>query len=197
MGKQEEQLAALLADDLDTYFEQLVLAYQDRLYAFMLLRVSSPQTAEELVLVALERAYFALKGYPPQRIRILRLEPWLFEITRNAFYNHIRDTRVRNSYLPSISLDLSEDSPLLAIEDRAIEPDEAVCRQEERHELEACVALLPQQYQEALHLYYFSNLTYREIAEQLHQPEGTVKTHIHRGTKLMRSVLQTQSKEAR
>ena len=197
MDKQEGQLAALLANDLDRYFERLVLTYQDRLYAFMLLRVASPQTAEELVLVALERAYFALKGYPPQRIRLLRLEPWLFEITRNAYYNYLRDKRTRNSYLPSVSLDFAEDGPLLALEDAADEPDEAVCRREERRELEACVALLPEQYQEAIRLYYFENLNYREIAEQLHQPDGTVKTHIHRGTKLLRSVLQAQSKEAR
>jgi RNA polymerase sigma-70 factor (ECF subfamily) len=191
MESNEEKLLELLARDLHRYFEQLVLTYQDRLYAFTLSRIHNPQSAEEILLVALERAYYALKSYPAQRILGLRLEPWLYEITRNVYYNHLRDARTRDTRLPSIPLDLTEESPLLEIEDQSVEPDELACRKEDREELEVCIGLLPRQYQRALRLYYFENLLYREIGEQLCQPVGTVKANIHRGTKLLRHVLQT------
>lgn len=197
MDSSEEQLPALLATDLKRNFERLVLAYQDRLYAFVLSRVHNTLAAEEIVQTALERAYYALRTYPVQRIQILKLEPWLFEITRNACYNYIRDSRTRQANLPSISLDLSNGSPLLEIQDESMGPDEEVCRREDRHELAAKVAELPLSYQETIQLYYFDNLKAREIAERLHQPVGTVKSTIHRGTRLLHKVLQEHLKETR
>ena len=54
MDSSEEQLPALLVTDLKRNFERLVLAYQDRLYAFVLSRVHNALAAEEKM--ALERA---------------------------------------------------------------------------------------------------------------------------------------------
>lgn len=197
MDSSEEQLPVLLATDLKRNFERLVLAYQDQLYAFVLSRVHNTLAAEEILQTALERAYYALRTYPVQRIQILKLEPWLFEITRNTYYNYIRDSRTRQANLPSISLDLSDGSPLLEMQDESIGPDEEVCRREDRHELTAKVAELPLSYQETIRLYYFDNLNSREISVRLHQPVGTVKSTIHRGTRLLRKALQEHLKETR
>ncbi len=190
-------LLAMLAIDLDGSYERLVLIYQDRLYAFVLSRTRSPQIAEEIVLDALERAYYALKGYPSERIRILKLEAWLFEITRNAYYNYLRASRTRDIYLPSVPLDFSENSPHLIIEDASLEPDIIACLREDRRELLAAIETLPRSYQEAIKQYYFEHLRYDEIAKRLQQPSGTVKSNVHRGTKLLRQVLQQDTKEVR
>ena len=191
------ELLAMLAIDLDSSYERLVLMYQDRLYAFVLSRTRSTQIAEEIVLDALERAYYALKGYPVERIRILKLEAWLFEITRNAYYNYLRASRTRNTYLPSVPFDFSENSALLSIEDSALEPDIAACLREDRQELLAAIKTLPHNYQETIKLYYFEHLRYDEIAKRLHQPLGTVKSNVHRGTKLLRQILEPDIKEVR
>ncbi len=191
------ELLAMLELDLNGTFERLVLMYQDRLYAFVLSRTRSPQVAEEIVLDALERAYYALKSYPSERIRVLKLEAWLFEITRNAYYNYLRASRTRDRHLPSVPLDLSENSPLLFIEDSSIEPDIVACRGEDRRELLATIETLSRNYQETMKLYYFENLRYEEIAQRLQQPLGTVKSNVHRGTKLLRQLLQSDIKEVR
>ena len=140
----------MLAIDLDGTYERLVLLYQDRLYAFVLSCIRSSQVAEEIVLDALERAYYALKGYPGERIQVLKLEAWLYEITRNAYYNYLRASRTRNTYLPSVPLDFSENSPLLNIEDSSLEPDIVACRDEDRRELLAAIETLPHGYQETI-----------------------------------------------
>ena len=191
------ELLVMLTIDLDGSYERLVLMYQDRLYAFVLSRVRNAQMAEEIVLDALERAYYALKGYPSERIRILKLDAWLFEITRNAYYNYLRASRTRNTYLPSVPLDVSENSPLLNIEDPELEPDIAACLREDRQELLATIEILPRGYQETIKLYYFEYLRYDEIAKHLHQPLGTVKSNVHRGTKLLRQILESDIKEVR
>jgi RNA polymerase sigma-70 factor (ECF subfamily) len=198
MDQGDEQLTALLANDLDRYFEQVVLAYQDRLYAFVLLREHNVHNAEEIVLLALERAYYALKNYSPQRIRVLKLDRWLYEITRNVLSNYNRASRIRSTRLPSITIhDEVEDGEALEIEDSSLMPDEEVCRREERHELARHVAALPEVYRETMHLYYFNELSYHEIAERLAQPIGTVKSNVHRGTRLLRQALQAETREVK
>ena len=123
----------------------------------------------------------------------MKLEPWLYEITRNVLYNFTRDSRVRANRLPSIPLDLSEDSPLLTLEDQALLPDEEICLREIRQELETQVAQLPGLYRETISLYYFDDLTCREIAERLHQPIGTVKANVHRGTQQLRKAFEAET----
>jgi len=200
MGQNDELVSALpelLAMDMHRHFEQLVLTYQDRLYAFVLLRVHNTHIAEELVLDAFERAYYALKSYPTARIRMLRLEPWLYEITRIVYYNYLRSMRAKEARLPSVSLDLSEESAFLVISDASPTPDEVACENENRDELHAFIETLPTRYQESIKLYYFEHFSYDDIAKHLHQPVGTVKSNIHRATQLLRQYFQTQTKEVR
>lgn len=192
MDQSDDDLPALLATDLDRYFEQLVLTYQHRLYAFVLRWKGSSQDAEEVVQDALERAYHALADYPPQRIRTLRLQPWLYTITQNVLLNRSRAFKPQ-----SVSLDRSKDNPLLEIEDQSLSPDEEIHRRERRNELEIHVAMLPDIYREAVRLYYFEELSYREVAEQLHQPIGTVKANVYRGTRLLRKLLEAPMNEVR
>ena len=192
MDMDAEKLAALLAQDLNRHFEQLVLCYQNPLYTFVLARVSEPSAAEEIVQSALVRAYYALRQYPSERVRMLRLSAWLYEITRNTLYNYQRDTSARSAHLATGPFDPSEESPLLLLVDTAHDPAEELSRREERLELDFHIERLPDQYSSVIRLYYFDNLSYREIAEQLKLPLGTVKSNVHRGMQLLR----THMKEA-
>lgn len=192
MDQRHEELPELLAEDLDRHFEQLMMVYQHQLYAFALRQVGNAQDAEDIVQETFLRAHHALKNYPGSRIRTLQLRQWLYKITLNVFRN-----ATRRSELQSVPLDLSEDSPALAIEDQAASLDEEVNRHEWKQELEILVATLPQQYRVAVNLHYFEDFSHREIAELLNQPSGTVKANVHRGIQLSRRALGTQLNEAR
>lgn len=190
MAQSDEELPGLLATNLDRYFKQLVLAYQHRLYTFALRQVGSLQDAEDIVQEAFIRAYYALGDYPPERVQALKLQPWLFKITLNVFYSRLRTATAR---LQQVPLDMSEESLHLEIENDRHEQPEVVLEERERiHELETLVSTLPHQYREAINLYYFEELSYREIAKLLNQPIGTVKSSLHRGTRLLRKTLEIQ-----
>lgn len=184
----ESNLLELLSTDLDRYFPQLVLNSQHRLYAFALRQTNCPQDAEDIVQEAYIRAYHALADYPPERIRLMKLQAWLYKITLNIFYRHA------NSKSPTrLPLDLSEDGAHLAIEDDGREQPEKVLEdREDLRELEAMIARLPTQYQVAVNCYYFEELSYREIAELLNQPIGTVKSNVYRGTQVLRKTMLAQ-----
>ena len=151
------------------------------MYSFALRLEGRPQDAEDIVQETFLRAYHALKSYPVLKVRALRLRQWLYTITLNIFRN-----RQRKPEHQSISLDISEDSPLLEIEDPSFGPDEEAYWHEWRRELEMYLATLSERYRVAITLYYFEDLSYAEIAELSNQPIGTVKAHVHRALRAVR-----------
>ncbi len=91
-----------------------------------------------------------------------------------------------------------EDGALHDIEDEQQEqPDVVLESVERRHELEMAVATLPERYCVIVTLYYFEDLSYREIAELLGLPIGSVKSSMHRGIQLLRTALDAQKNETR
>ncbi len=66
-------LAGRLTTDLDRSFERLMTTYWHQLYAFVLRRTANAQDAEDIVSEVFVRSYIALKGYPVERIRLLKI----------------------------------------------------------------------------------------------------------------------------
>lgn len=194
--------AALLAHialgraGLDAAFESLVRVYQDRLYAFALRLCAHRPDAEEIAQDAFVRAYQALVNYPPERVRALRLRPWLYQITLNLWRNHTRTQRRRNP--PTDSLDAPHDfdgdgqpGPTLdpVDDDASAQPEQALDLAEQRAELGALVASLPVRYRAAVILRHIEGLSYGEMSEMLAQPVGTIKANVHRGVAQLRAAL--------
>ncbi|HEY5002752.1 MAG TPA: RNA polymerase sigma factor [Ktedonobacteraceae bacterium] len=193
MNQGEANLSVLLATDLDRHFPELVLTYQHRLYSFALRQTGSQQDAEDIVQEAFMQAYYALAGYSVERRHLLTLQPWLYKITLNIFYS-----RMRQSKLSLVSLDMQKEGSHAAIEDdESTQPAIIAEGNETLREMAELLVKLPVQYREAVNLYYFAGLSYREMADLLNQPMGTIKSNLHRGIRLLRQALMTRKSEAR
>src|SRR5688572_25900883 len=96
----DERLASRLASDLDASFEDLVQAFQDRLFGFALRLTGRAQDAEDVTQDAFVRAYRALERYPTEQRRTLQLKAWLYRITLNVVRN-----RARRPVFASVSVD--------------------------------------------------------------------------------------------
>jgi RNA polymerase sigma-70 factor, ECF subfamily len=182
-------LGELLATDLNGYFSHLLLRYQQRLYTFALRQSGNPQDAEDIVQESFIRAYHALADYPAERIRMMKLQPWLYKITLNVFYR-----QKSNAWQKDAPLDLSEESIHLEIEDdERVQPEHIVEDKEALRELEEMLSRLPEHYRLAVSCFYFDELSYREIADLLNLPIGTIKSQVHRGMLLLRRSAETRS----
>ncbi len=180
-----EELAALLAIDLDRYYEELVSLYWQQLSAFVLRRTRHFQDTEDIIQETFMRAYLALERYPSERITTLKIRPWLYKIAWSVYCNHIG----RSKLALIVPLDTPEEGFFMELEEDEREQPEAIYEQvEQRRELEALIDQLPPHYRDMVSLYYFEELNQREIAEVLNLPLGTVKVYIHRGVRLLKKL---------
>jgi RNA polymerase sigma factor (sigma-70 family) len=180
-----DPLAVRLARDLDGTFEALVVAHADLVYGLALRSTRDRAAAEDLAQDAFVRAYRALAGYPPERVRGLHMRPWLTRLTINLARNRARDRLARPAQAPidEAHLDLADD---------ASRPEEAVLRRESAAAWRARLAALPRHYGLAVELRHVHGLSYAEMAEALQRPVNTVKVHVHRGLALLRAAYEKE-----
>ncbi len=184
-AEKQQDLPRTLGEDVDRNFERLVRIFQDRLYSFSLRLTGNRADAEEIVQEGLVRAYRALKSYAPRRIEALDLKPWLYRIVLNVFR-----TRFRRE-APRLATSNGSEATFARGDEAAAGPDpeEAVERGEIRRRLTGAVASLPERYRVPLVLRYMENARYSEIADILKQPEGTVKSNVHRAVRMLKEKL--------
>jgi RNA polymerase sigma factor (sigma-70 family) len=184
----DAELASGLARDVDAAFPALVAAHQDRLYTIALRLLGDRRDAEEVAQDSLVRAFWAMHGYPPERVASLRLRPWLASIAVNLARNRRRrhdDRQPPGSLEPM--LEAGFDPPA----DGRSAPATSADRRETQRELAAALLRLTPAVRSAIVLRHVNGLSVAETAEALGRPEGTIKAQVHRGLRELRAVLQT------
>jgi RNA polymerase sigma-70 factor (ECF subfamily) len=156
-----------LAADLDGAFPSLVADQQDRLFTIAIRVLGNRSDAEEAAQDAFVRAYRALAGYPAERIRELRLRPWLTTIVLNVCRNRTRVRRVATTEL--------------AFEPASEPATDPFATRHARDVWAGLLSGLPPAQRMAIVLRHVDGLSYTEMAEVLGRPEGTLKAQVHRG----------------
>ncbi|MFC4584828.1 RNA polymerase sigma factor [Sphaerisporangium corydalis] len=176
------RLRALLQEDLDAGFAELVREYQQLVYTIAL-RVCGHHhpDAEDLAAEVFLRAYRALRGYSAARLGELRPRPWLVTITLNMGRNNARD-RGRRPLQVTLE-DFVERSPQGDVF------DDVAAGLDRRRALAELTACLPDQQRDAVLLRHLCELSSAEVAEVLGCPEGTVRSHVSRGLVRLRGLL--------
>lgn len=103
------------------------------------------------------------------------VKSWLFTVMRNHFRRRLRDQKG----VQEVSLD------------KVVEPsiDELYLSELESEELQIVLNQIGEEYRTVLVLYYFEELSYKEIASSLEVPIGTVMSRLSRGKQFLRSQL--------
>jgi RNA polymerase sigma-70 factor (ECF subfamily) len=176
-------LPAALAADRDAAFPHLVRALIDGVYSGALRLTGSRADAEDVTQEAFLRAYRALGGYPPERIRDLRLREWVWTIAANLCRNRAR-ARERH---PEDALPAEA-----AVSDPAPGPEAQAVASAGEAALAGHLARLPWGQRSAVVLRHVTGLPYAEVAAALGRPLGTVKADVHRGLQQLRAALEEE-----
>lgn len=172
-----ERIAAAAAGDPDAR-AWLVREWTPRVYRTCLAILRDEAYARDATQDTLIKALGKLHTFRADG----RFDPWILQIARNTCYNEFRRRRSRATLVSGEVLDTRAD-PTPA------DPDALLDHQRLSLRLEQAMAGLPPQYREILDLYHFQHLKYREIAEVLDLPMGTVMNRIFRARRKMRDAL--------
>jgi len=169
-------------------FEELASPYMSALYAAALPITRNPSDAEDLVQETYLRAYRGFGGFREGT----NLKAWLYRILTNTFINQYRAKKRRPD---QVELDDVEDFYIFrrlgGIEAADAERTAETAALESMPDAEVKQALesIPEQFRMAVILADIEGFSYKEIAEILDVPIGTVMSRIHRGRRQLQKLL--------
>lgn len=167
-------------------FDEDALAQMDALYSFALKLTKVREEAEDLVSVTMLRA---LQRWRQFRIGT-NIRAWLFTILYHAFVSRKRRIDAREVPMPETENGynpiepVADENPEATFYDSFV--DEDVVR---------AIGELPEEYRSALVMSDVHGLRYAEIARVLGVPEGTVKSRLFRGRRLLQGRLRAYAEE--
>lgn len=163
-------------------FETLVKRYERELFNYLRRYLNSQSLAEDAFQATFMQVHLKCGLYDTER----KVRPWLYTIA----INQAIDIQRRNARHPLVSLDRSnrieqDQCGGLAemLSGRESEPSAGVEMGERKEWIRTAVSALPEQLRSAVKLVYFRGLKYREAADRLHVPVGTVKSRLHSAVK--------------
>ena len=162
-------------------FGELVLKYMRRAYFTALGIVGSHDDAMDLSQDAFARAFRARRSLDPDR----PFYPWFYQILRRLCFNHIRNQKTRRARLEEAAGWLADRAGA-----QAAEADLASPRiRAHLARLEAAIATLRPHEREVIVMREFEGLRYREIADLLGIPIGTVMSRLYAARKALAATL--------
>lgn len=166
-------------------FGALVQRYMRQAYFAALGLVGSREDALDLSQEAFARAFRARRQIDPAR----PFYPWYYAILRRLCFNFLRDRRTRTVRLAEASSWL-EAQTAAQFED----PARAAERRDDQRRIAAALADLPAHDREVLVLKEFEHLKYREIAELIDVPVGTVMSRLFAARQRLASALKSEDR---
>lgn len=156
-------------------FSVLTRLYIRRVYRAAYAVIRNHSDAEDIAQETFVRAYQSIARFDEER----PLFPWLYRIARNLCLNRIQRVSKRE-------VDMPDDD---YFPDRAAGPEAELIAASQREQVRAAVAALPEQHSTIIELCHFQECSYREIADILDIPMGTVMSRLYHARRKLRELL--------
>ncbi|WP_455383682.1 sigma-70 family RNA polymerase sigma factor [Salinispira pacifica] len=159
--------------------------YGRLVYSVALHFVHDTNVAEEITQDVFVTIWTKARDYNPEKAGV---STWMLRITRNRSIDELRRHKSRRDIPVGSTMEVVQNTNSANSEEE--DPENLALREWDRVRIVQAVDSLPEQQREALRLAYFQDLTHREIAEELNEPLGTVKSRIRMGLQKLRKMLE-------
>jgi len=174
----DEQLVVAYRKGTTAALEVLINRYQMELFHFLLRFVGNRASAEDLFQDTFLQVHISAKTFDSTK----RFKPWLFTIAANKARDYLRKQKRQRAAPLSALIDSTQEGGASFIDllEAELPLPTAVAEDAELSELvQEIVEQMPDHLREVLALAYFHQFAYKEIAEMLSIPLGTVKSRLH------------------
>jgi len=186
-----ELLATETVVERTARFERDAMQYTSQLYAAALRYTKNQHNAQDLVQDTYAKAFTSFHQFEPGT----NLKAWLYRILTTTFINTYRKDQRR----PLISDGEVEDWQLAAsashTSDQGKSAEDEVLENLPDGEVKRALQEIPEEFRLAVFYADVEGYSYKEIADILGIPSGTVMSRLHRGRKLLRAMLMDYAKE--
>jgi RNA polymerase sigma-70 factor (ECF subfamily) len=169
-------------------FEVLVNRYSALLLRLICYLVQDEHLAQDVLQHVFLQLYCSLPTLRAEGT----LKAWLSQVARHRCFDELRRKRpVFFSEIASVP-DGDEYVFLTRLPDPDLQPEEQLEQDELRQQILEAVETLPARFRAVVMLRYATQLSFREIGQELGIPEATAKTYFHRARKLLRALLEAE-----
>lgn len=172
-------------------YADLMAAYREPLYLLLLRMTHNTTAADDLTIETFGKAFLQLHRYAPTST----FSSWLYTIGINTYIDHLRRNRVETVPLSTTQRDSEGDFIEYQIPSGQPNPEETLIRMQRDETLKQLVDQLKEPYRRIIHMRYYEDLSYEEIADKLHLPLGTVKVRLMRAKNLLAAVVEKNNVE--
>ncbi len=185
-------MAPMAETDVQQRFAEEAMPLLDQLYGGALRMTRNPQDAEDLVQETYLKAFKAFDNYKPGT----NMKAWLYRIMTNTYINSYRKKQRRP--LETSTEDVTDHQlyTTSSHDSAGLESAEvAALKGMPNSRISAAFDELNEDYRMVVYMADVDDMAYKEIAEALDIPLGTVMSRLHRGRKQLRTMLKDVANE--
>ena len=166
-------------DGNQSAYKALLNKYWKDVFNYHFSKTNNEDEAEDITIKSFAKAFDKLNSFDDKYV----FKTWLITISKNIYIDHLRKQK-------TITISITQnDRTVYNIKDNSPSAEDNIITEQNLAKLLAYIKKLKPHYQEIIHLRFFQEMSYKEIANELNEPMNNVKVKLLRAKKLLAEII--------